>query len=92
MKFTSKLGSFQGWLCNILSEEKIVYLIVFFTAFLIRLIPELIIPNYPIGYETITYYALAMTPSSIVMNGEFFTLIKNPSTHSLSIITFIIRN
>ena len=84
MKFTSKLGSFQGWLFNILSEEKIVYLIVFFTAFLIRLIPELIILNYPIGYETITYYAPAMNPSSGVVNGDFFGflnqfLVFNPS-------------
>ncbi|KON32554.1 MAG: hypothetical protein AC479_07300, partial [miscellaneous Crenarchaeota group-6 archaeon AD8-1] len=84
MNYTINLERFQCWLLNIFSEEKIVYLLLFFTAFIIRLLPELIVPSYPIGFETITYYAPAMTPSSVEVNGDFFGLLNqflifNPS-------------
>jgi hypothetical protein len=37
-----------------------LHLPLFFIAFSLRAIPELIIPQYPVGYETITYYAPPM--------------------------------
>ncbi len=84
MKLTLSIASFQNWFKEFFNQEKTVYLFVFLLAFFIRLLPELIVPNYPIGYETITYYAPAMTSSSIAVNGDFFGLLNqfmvfNPS-------------
>jgi len=66
------------------NQEKTVYSLIFLMAFLIRLLPEIIVPSYPIGYETITYYAPAMIPSTLGVNGGFSDLLNqfivlNPS-------------
>ena len=75
---------FCSWFRNILNRERNVYFLIFFVAFFLRLLPEIIVPSYPVGYETITYYAPAMTPSTTVVNGEFSDLLTqfvllNPS-------------
>ena len=84
MKLTLSIESFQSWFTEILNQDKFVYLFIFLIAFLIRLLPEIIVPSYPIGYETITYYAPAMIPSTIGVNGGFSDLLNqfivlNPS-------------
>lgn len=42
---------------SIIESKFFPYLIVFVTGIVIRGIPEILIPEYPIGFETITYYA-----------------------------------
>jgi len=78
------MESFQSGIIELFNQKKTVYFLVFLIAFLLRLLPEIIVPNYPIGYETITYYAPAMMSSSGVVNGGFFDLLNqfvilNPS-------------
>jgi hypothetical protein len=34
-----------------------VYLSLFTAGFILRLIPEILFPNYPVGFDTVTYYA-----------------------------------
>ena len=43
-----------------MSLERFSYLFFFALGVILRGIPELLIPEYPVGYETITYYAPAM--------------------------------
>lgn len=43
-----------------MSLEKFSYMFFFALGVILRGIPELLIPQYPVGYETITYYAPAM--------------------------------
>lgn len=45
---------------NSLIKSKFLYLFIFFTAFIIRMLPELLFNYYPIGFETITWYAPSM--------------------------------
>ena len=60
---------------DIFNQDKFVYLTIFLMAFFIRLIPEIIIPSYPIGYETITYYAPALIPSQPSSGILFYDLL-----------------
>ena len=60
------MTSFQSWFMQFFNQEKTVYVFIFLIAFLLRLIPEIIVPSYPVGYETITYYAPAMINSEVV--------------------------
>ena len=62
---------FQNKIVELFNQEKIIYLLVFLIAFFIRLLPEIIVPNYPVGFETITYYAPAMIPPEEI---SFFPL------------------
>ena len=41
-------------------NEKIQYFFIFFLGVFIRGLPELLVSEYPIGFETITYYAPPM--------------------------------
>jgi len=52
--------SINRWYTNLSNRNITIYFLIFFIAFFLRLIPELLIQTYPIGYETITYYAPAM--------------------------------
>ena len=51
-----RLSSIVG----LLGSYKFSYLFVFLVGVILRAIPELIVSSYPIGYETITYYAPPM--------------------------------
>jgi len=45
---------------SFVKSAKLAYLYVFLTGAVFRGIPEIIVPQYPVGFETITYYAPAM--------------------------------
>ena len=55
---------FKQHLINLYNDEKLLLLCFFATAFFIRLLPELAISKYPVGYESITYYAPALLSSN----------------------------
>ncbi len=50
----------MGAIVNFVRSPKFLYSSVFLLAVVLRGIPELLVPRYPIGYETITYYAPPM--------------------------------
>jgi len=56
-----KLSDISAFLLDLLKQEKASYLFFFVVALALRGIPELLITRYPVGYETITYYAPVMT-------------------------------
>ena len=60
LTFSKYIERFYSRLRDILNQEKSFYFVIFLAAFFLRLLPEIIIPTYPVGYETITYYVPAM--------------------------------
>jgi hypothetical protein len=47
-------------MASFLTNGKFSYLFIFLVGVILRAIPELMVVDYPIGYETITYYAPSM--------------------------------
>ncbi len=50
----------MGAIVDFVRSPKFLYSSVFLSAVMLRGIPELLVPHYPVGYETITYYAPPM--------------------------------
>ncbi len=50
----------MGAIVNLVRSPKFLYSSIFLLAVVLRGIPELLVPHYPVGYETITYYAPPM--------------------------------
>jgi hypothetical protein len=62
---------------NAVKEDKKAALILFLTAIILRLLPELLIPTYPVGYETITYYAPAMIQPDPISTNPYLNLVHH---------------
>ncbi|KON32657.1 MAG: hypothetical protein AC479_07020, partial [miscellaneous Crenarchaeota group-6 archaeon AD8-1] len=60
MNFSQFTKRSNRWIAKISNRNISIYFLIFFLAFFLRLLPEIIIRTYPVGYETITYYAPAM--------------------------------
>lgn len=56
-----RLSKAQGYLLNFIRQDRGSYLFFFLVGLALRWIPELLIKQYPVGYETITWYAPIMT-------------------------------
>lgn len=54
---TLKLGNVHNSLFNFLKQNRGSYLFFFLLGLTLRGIPELLVSQYPVGYETITWYA-----------------------------------
>jgi hypothetical protein len=52
-----RLGKVPGYFLNHREQDRVSSLFLFLVGLFLRGIPELLITNYPVGYETITWYA-----------------------------------
>ncbi|MCK4424285.1 hypothetical protein KAU93_01275 [Candidatus Bathyarchaeota archaeon] len=61
MKPLLKFGDIPSFLFDLLKQDKGSCLFFFLAGLILRGIPELLIAQYPVGYETITWYAPVIT-------------------------------
>jgi len=61
LKFPLDLGETSGLLFDLLKQDKVSCLFFFLIGLALRGIPELLVTYYPVGFETIMWYAPIMT-------------------------------
>jgi hypothetical protein len=71
LNYSEKIISLYNRFHHFISKDTNAILFVFFVALIVRFLPELLVPVYPVGFETVAYYAPALIKPDPVTTNPF---------------------